>query len=73
MFMGLLIDGVWSDDSLDATRFKDGRFNRPTTKYPQLDHARRQPRPLRAKAASRPSPAAITSMFRWPAPGRTAR
>jgi glutathionyl-hydroquinone reductase len=33
MFMGLLIDGVWSDDSQDATRFRDGRFNRPTTKY----------------------------------------
>jgi putative glutathione S-transferase len=31
--MGLLIDGVWRDDSFDAGRLKDGRFNRPTTKF----------------------------------------
>jgi len=31
--MGLLVDGVWRDDSADATRFRDGRFNRPTTKF----------------------------------------
>jgi putative glutathione S-transferase len=31
--MGLLVDGVWRDDSFDATRFRDGRFNRPTTKF----------------------------------------
>jgi putative glutathione S-transferase len=31
--MGLLVDGVWRDDSYDKTRMQDGRFNRPTTKY----------------------------------------
>jgi glutathionyl-hydroquinone reductase len=31
--MGLLVDGVWQDDSHDKTRFQDGRFNRPTTKF----------------------------------------
>jgi putative glutathione S-transferase len=31
--MGLLVDGVWRDDSFDRTRIADGRFNRPTTRY----------------------------------------
>ena len=31
--MGLLVDGVWQDDSFDTARIKDGRFNRPTTKF----------------------------------------
>jgi putative glutathione S-transferase len=31
--MGLLVDGVWRDDSFDKARMQDGRFNRPTTKY----------------------------------------
>jgi putative glutathione S-transferase len=31
--MGLLVEGVWRDDSHDAARMKDGRFNRPTTKF----------------------------------------
>jgi len=31
--MGLLIDGVWRDDSFDAARMKDGRFNRPSSKF----------------------------------------
>jgi putative glutathione S-transferase len=31
--MGLLVEGVWRDDSYDASRIKDGRFNRPTTKF----------------------------------------
>ena len=31
--MGLLVDGVWRDDSFDAARMKDGRFNRPTTTF----------------------------------------
>jgi glutathionyl-hydroquinone reductase len=31
--MGLLIDGVWQDDAHDPSRFKDGRFERPTTRY----------------------------------------
>jgi putative glutathione S-transferase len=31
--MGLLVDGVWRDDSFDTARMQDGRFNRPTTKY----------------------------------------
>ena len=31
--MGLLVEGVWRDDSFDAARMKDGRFNRPTTKF----------------------------------------
>src|SRR5262245_9321421 len=33
MVMGLLVDGVWRDDSFDPARMKDGRFNRPTTKF----------------------------------------
>ena len=31
--MGLLVEGMWRDDSFDTTRMKDGRFNRPTTKF----------------------------------------
>jgi len=31
--MGLLVEGVWRDDSYDTSRIKDGRFNRPTTKF----------------------------------------
>ena len=31
--MGLLVEGVWRDDSHDTARMKDGRFNRPTTKF----------------------------------------
>jgi len=31
--MGLLVDGVWRDDSFDKARMQDGRFNRPTTKF----------------------------------------
>jgi putative glutathione S-transferase len=31
--MGLLVDGVWRDDSFDKARMQDGRFNRPSTKY----------------------------------------
>ena len=31
--MGLLVDGVWSDDSHDAKRFQGGRFVRPATRY----------------------------------------
>jgi glutathionyl-hydroquinone reductase len=31
--MGLLVEGVWRDDSFDAARITDGRFNRPTTKF----------------------------------------
>ena len=31
--MGLLVDGVWRDDSFDKARIAGGRFNRPTTKF----------------------------------------
>ena len=31
--MGLLVDGVWRDDSFDTARMQGGRFNRPTTKF----------------------------------------
>jgi glutathionyl-hydroquinone reductase len=31
--MGLLIDGVWRDDSHDIKRMQDGRFVRPQTRY----------------------------------------
>jgi putative glutathione S-transferase len=31
--MGLLIDGVWRDDSHDTKRMQNGRFVRPTTRY----------------------------------------
>jgi putative glutathione S-transferase len=33
MSMGLLVDGVWRDDTFDKARIQDGRFNRPTTKF----------------------------------------
>src|SRR6187399_1248460 len=33
MSMGLLVDGVWRDDSFDKARMDGGRFNRPTTKF----------------------------------------
>src|SRR5581483_6887448 len=33
MAMGLLVEGVWRDDSYDKERHQDGRFNRPTTKF----------------------------------------
>src|SRR6476659_6318242 len=31
--MGLLVDGVWRDDSFDKARMEGGRFNRPTTRF----------------------------------------
>jgi putative glutathione S-transferase len=31
--MGLLVDGVWRDDSHDVKRMQDGRFVRPQTRY----------------------------------------
>ncbi len=31
--MGLLVDGVWRDDSYDKARIQGGRFNRPRTRY----------------------------------------
>ena len=31
--MGLLVDGVWRDDSYDTSRMQSGRFNRPTAKF----------------------------------------
>ncbi len=31
--MGLLVDGVWVDDSHDKSRMQGGRFVRPTTRY----------------------------------------
>ena len=31
--MGLLVEGVWRDDSFDKARMEGGRFNRPTTKF----------------------------------------
>src|SRR6478752_7236290 len=31
--MGLLVEGVWRDDSFDKARLEGGRFNRPTTKF----------------------------------------
>jgi putative glutathione S-transferase len=31
--MGLLIDGVWQDDSHDIKRMQDGRFVRPNAQY----------------------------------------
>jgi glutathionyl-hydroquinone reductase len=31
--MGLLVDGVWVDDSQDKARFQSGRFVRPRTRY----------------------------------------
>jgi putative glutathione S-transferase len=31
--MGLLVDGVWVDDSHDKARFQGGRFVRPRTRY----------------------------------------
>jgi putative glutathione S-transferase len=33
MSMGLLVEGVWRDDSFDTARMQGGRFNRPTTKF----------------------------------------
>src|SRR3990172_3838399 len=31
--MGLLVDGIWRDDSYDKSRMQGGRFVRPTTRY----------------------------------------
>src|SRR5262249_46322196 len=31
--MGLLVEGVWRDDSFDTKRFQDGRFVRPQTRF----------------------------------------
>ena len=31
--MGLLVDGIWRDDSFDSARMQGGHFNRPTTKF----------------------------------------
>ena len=50
-----------------------GRFERAPTAISQLGDARRPARARPAATASRPPPAAIISMCRWPVPGRTAR
>ena len=69
--MGLLVDGVWQDEQ-HTTRTQGGRFVRPTTRFRNWVTATAAPaRP--AKAASRPSAAAIISTSRSPARGRTAR
>src|ERR1044071_8464122 len=31
--MGFLAEGVWTDDNHDPSRFQDGRFVRPSTKF----------------------------------------
>jgi glutathionyl-hydroquinone reductase len=31
--MGLLVDGVWRDETFDKARMQGGRFNRPTTQF----------------------------------------
>jgi putative glutathione S-transferase len=43
--MGLLVDGVWRDDSHDVKRVQDGRFVRPQTRYRNWVTADGQPGP----------------------------
>jgi len=43
--MGLLVDGIWRDDSYDKTRMQDGRFVRPTTRYHNFVTANGSPGP----------------------------
>jgi len=43
--MGLLIDGVWRDDSHDTERIRDGRFVRPPTRYHNFVTADGRPGP----------------------------
>jgi len=69
--MGLLVEGVWRDDSHDTARMKDGRFNRPTTKFRNWSRPDGSPG-LRAMAGLPLNPAAIISTSRSPARGRTA-
>ena len=67
--MGLLVDGVWQED---VSRTTNGRFVRPNTAFHNWvtpTAARARP----AKADFPPKPAAIISMSRSPARGRTAR
>ena len=67
--MGLLVDGVWRDDSTPIAH-SDGRFVRPQTRFRNLVTADGSPaRP--ATAASRQR-AAIISTSRSPVRGRTA-
>ena len=67
--MGLLVDGVWQQDGLAH----QGRPFHPADHHVSATGSRPTAAPARpAKAALPPSPAAITSMSRSPAPGRTA-
>ncbi len=69
--MGMLVDGVWHDVWYDTKETK-GHFKRAASQFRNWVTADGEPaRP--ATAASRPRPAAIISMCRSPAPGRTAR
>jgi glutathionyl-hydroquinone reductase len=68
--MGQLENGVWVDAPLARTR--DGAFDRPASVFRHWVTPTAAPAP-RARAASRPPRAAITSMSATPAPGRTAR
>ena len=64
--MGVLIDGKWTDGELPQETGETGQFKR-------VDSSSATASPPTARRASRPSPAAITSMSRTAARGRTAR
>ena len=69
--MGLLLNGVWSQESNFPTD-SNGRFVRPSAPIRNWVTAGRFAGPERRAAASRPRRAVITSMSRSPAPGRIA-
>ena len=69
--MGLLVNGIWQDRGAD-TNSTGGRFVRKDAAFRNWITADGRPAPP-ARAASRPSPGATTSMSRSPVRGRTAR
>ena len=69
--MGLLVDGKWTDRWYD-TKASGGKFVRQNAQWRDWITADGKPAEG-ARAASRPSPAATTSMSLSPVPGRTAR
>ena len=69
--MGLLVDGVWRDDSYGTARTRAAASTAPT-RY-SATGSRPTAAPARpAKVAFRPSPGAIISMSRSPVRGRIA-
>ena len=70
--MGVLIDGVWQEQEPEPAKAEPGRFERAQTAFRNWVTSDGRPGPTGSDGFSA-APTAITSMCRWPVPGRIAR